>query len=102
MERFYLNDPFESSAVLLSGTEFHHLSHVLRTRIGEEIQLVNGQGTLATARVEQLNKADAHLSLLKQEHHSRPVPTLLLGLPILRMNKLEWVIEKGTELGANA
>lgn len=101
-ERFYLDDSFDSSHVLLKGSEFHHLANVTRIRLSEEVELVNGRGTLAQAALTKLDKEAAHLTILSREHQPQKTPALFLGCSLIRMNRLEWVIEKGTELGADA
>jgi 16S rRNA (uracil1498-N3)-methyltransferase len=101
IDRFYTEHAFDE-APILTGPEFHHLKHVLRVRTGEEIDLVNGRGTLARARVEKIEKESAHLVILHQSQHPKPTPSCRLGLALIRMERLEWAIEKGTELGAEA
>ena len=102
--RFYLNDSIHSpSQTFLEGPELHHLAHVMRVRVGETIELINGKGLLAKATVLSLEKTKV---LLKIEEivRSEPLlpPKILLGIPLLRPSKLEWIIEKGTELGVDA
>jgi 16S rRNA (uracil1498-N3)-methyltransferase len=100
--RYYLDAPFEENAIVrLSGDEWHHLARVQRAKVGDGAELVNGRGQLAEAEVVELRKSDAALSL-QRIIDAKPSPPLILGLAIPRMNHLEWVIEKGTELGATA
>lgn len=99
--RFYVNAPLEESTKI-EGTEFHHLVHVMRIGVGDEIELVNGRGALAHTRVEKMDKRSATLSILQIETKAKPTPSLLIGLALIRMERLEWAIEKGTELGADA
>lgn len=97
--RFYLDAPLHDT-VTLSGDEFHHLS-VMRTKAGDEIELINGKGQLARARVTSLKKRDADLEVLEVKIE-KPKPPLILAQGLPRMNHLEWIIEKGTELGATS
>jgi 16S rRNA (uracil1498-N3)-methyltransferase len=99
-ERFYLDADLKGT-VSLEGIEFHHLAHVMRVRIGEEIELVNGRGTLAKASVAALSKKGASLNILSSVQEPLPEPTSILGIPIMRPAKLELIIEKCTELGAD-
>ena len=98
--RFYLDSSFEEP-LILSGDEFHHLAHVLRIRVGEEVELVNGRGSLARVQVKRLTKEAVEFSLINSTHEPRSSPLLFLGLSLIRINRLEWTIEKGTELGAD-
>ncbi|MDE3047542.1 MAG: 16S rRNA (uracil(1498)-N(3))-methyltransferase, partial [Verrucomicrobiota bacterium] len=100
-ERFYI-DAELTGTLTLEGAEHHHLAHVMRVRVGEEIELVDGRGSLATARVEALTKQGARLLVLQA--HTTPLPPLhlTLAVPLMRPAKLELVIEKCTELGADS
>lgn len=102
-ERFYVDaDLSEGSQVSIVGTELHHLSHVMRVRIGEEVELVNGKGSLATGRLVSVDKKTAALEILSSTHTPIQPDRLILAIPLMRPAKLEWIIEKGTELGADA
>jgi 16S rRNA (uracil1498-N3)-methyltransferase len=65
------------------------------------VELVNGQGALAKARIRDLDKQLAALEILSSTHFHRPA-SISLAVPLMRPAKLEWVVEKGTELGADA
>ena len=102
-ERFYINaDLQEGKTVALTDLELHHLAHVMRIRINEEVELVNGRGSLATARLTSLSKKEALLEPLTVSHTPIPTPRLILGIPLMRPAKLELIVEKSTELGADA
>jgi 16S rRNA (uracil1498-N3)-methyltransferase len=98
--RFYLDGSLEEP-LILSGDELHHLAHVLRIRVGEEVELVNGRGSLARAQVKRLTKEKGEFSLLDLIHEPPSSPSLFLGISLIRLNRLEWTLEKGTELGAD-
>ena len=101
IDRFFLDDSLaQGEKIDLPEPEFRHLK-VLRIGVGEEIELVNGRGSLATARVERMDKQSAHLKILESKEEPRPTPSISLGLALIRPNRLEWVIEKATELGAD-
>ncbi|HSX11173.1 MAG TPA: RsmE family RNA methyltransferase [Chlamydiales bacterium] len=99
-ERFYIDAPL-TDTLSLEGTEFHHLAHVMRARVGDSIELVNGRGALATAEVTALSRHSATLSILSATTTPTPSERLLLAIPLMRPSKLELIIEKCTELGAD-
>lgn len=102
-ERFYISaDLIKGERVSLTGQELHHLAHVMRVRIGEEVELVNGKGAIASARLTALDRHEALLEILNANQQPLPPPRIILAIPMMRPAKLEWVIEKGTELGADA
>lgn len=99
-ERYYYPGILQTdSEIVLDGQEFHHLSRVMRTQRGDEVEVVNGQGQLATALVKALDKKQAAL-LIKAVESKPPESKLILSQGIPRLNRLEFIIEKGTELGA--
>src|SRR5579862_10014163 len=100
--RYYLDTPFqENKTVTLADEEFHHLSRVLRARVGDKVELVNGRGQLAHAHLMELTKKEARLGI-KAIEESKQKPPLILAQALTRMNHLEWIIEKGTELGTTS
>jgi 16S rRNA (uracil1498-N3)-methyltransferase len=99
--RFYCDDDLKRGTASLEGEEFHHLARVMRLQENDGIELVNGRGTLARATIQKVEKNQAMLHITAVETAEKPDETILAqALP--RMNHLEWIIEKGTELGATA
>ena len=102
-ERFFLPAEFSiGTRVCLSGHEHHHLSRVMRLAVGDEAELVNGTGGLATGRIAEVERELTTLEI-KAASKTAPSPApLILAIPLMRPSKLEWVVEKGTELGGDA
>ena len=102
VDRFYCDGPLaKGSAVLLGESEHHHLTRVMRIAVGEEVELVNGEGSLAQAKVSTTDKRSTTLKILAVETAARPDRQILLAIPLMRPSKLELIVEKGTELGAD-
>lgn len=102
MERFYLRQEFQPhQLVTLKENEHHHLK-VMRIRLDEEIELVNGEGSLARAVVKAIEKEHTTLYVLYVSQKGEATQKIFLGIPFMRPSKLEWIIEKGTEIGADA
>ncbi len=99
-ERYYIGTPLEMDAALaLEGQEFHHLAHVMRAKENETIEVVNGLGTLAEATIERLEKKRALLRVHSIRNTSAPDFEVILAQAIPRLNRLDFIVEKGTELG---
>jgi 16S rRNA (uracil1498-N3)-methyltransferase len=99
-ERFYLNASLEKGdTVALADTELHHLAHVSRCRVGDVVDLVNGNGALAEARVESLDKRQATLLIEKVQREDPPARRVILAQAFPRANRLDTILEKCTELG---
>ena len=103
MERFYLKQEYQSETIVqLKEDEHHHLFRVMRLREGETIELVNGMGSLAKGKIVKIEKGHTSLQILHVDHAPPQERQILSGIPLMRPSKLEWIVEKGTELGATS
>ena len=101
VDRFFIASPFQrGQEVILKDAEFHHLTHVMRLREGDYIELVNGQGVCAQALIKHLEKKQAFLKIESLVNQQKPPRELILAQALPRINRLDFIIEKGTELGA--
>jgi 16S rRNA (uracil1498-N3)-methyltransferase len=101
--RYYCDAAFaENAPVSITGDECHHLIRVLRARPNDSVELVNGRSQLAHARVVHILKHSAEFLIDRVVQETKPKAPLILAMAMPRMNHLEWIIEKGTELNATA
>jgi 16S rRNA (uracil1498-N3)-methyltransferase len=97
---FYVPNLLPSAeTVLLTEEESSHCIRVLRKQPGDEIQVLDGKGGLYTAAI-----LDAHPKkcTAKVLDYCFEEPTVLVHLavaPTKNMDRIEWLVEKGTELG---
>lgn len=98
--RFYLDSPFhEKNCVELREDEFHHLK-VMRKNLGDPLELVNGKNELAECTLESITKNSARIQIEKIFRVSPKQRKIILAQALTRPAPLEYIIEKGTELGA--
>ncbi len=88
-----------SKRAVLTGEEFHHLSHVMRKQTGQTILLTNGQGLLARAIIVKLEKKNAIMDILSIEEKSFGRPRIGVAFSLLRNKHDHLIVEKLTELG---
>ena len=87
--------------VTLEAERFHYLVHVLRVEVGARLEVFDGAGRSFDGEVIALGATTAELSLTGERRAPVPRPiTLIQGLP--KADKLEWILQKATELGASA
>ncbi len=100
--RFFYPDQLAiGSTIILKDSEHHHM-RVMRIEVGEEVEIINGMGALGLAKVIAMLKDSTQLSLKEVQQALPLTQQIILVIPLMRPNKLEWIVEKGTELGANA
>jgi 16S rRNA (uracil1498-N3)-methyltransferase len=98
--RFFLDNPLVHPTTTLTGEELHHLKNVMRARLGDRVEIVNGKGTLAHARLVELKKESALFEIIQKIDQPPPQHNLILAQALTRPALLDWIVEKGTELGA--
>ena len=102
MHTFYVSpSQISKNVATITGSEHHHLRNVLRTKPGETLRIIDGNGNVYTAQI--LETHDAHISsearILSHAFHAVASPklTLFQGLP--KNDKMELILQKTTELG---
>lgn len=99
-ERYFHSERFlDQQTIILEDQEFHHLVHVMRTRAGDTVEVVNGQGQLAQVVVESIEKKRAYLSITSLQTEPPSDKKIILAQGIPRLPRLEFILEKCTELG---
>jgi len=84
----------------LSMEETRHLWKVLRKRSGDRIEVTDGRGTRIIGIIEGEQNRQVKLEILEIEKIPFPPHNQLeIGLSIIRPNRLDWAVEKLTELG---
>lgn len=99
-ERYFIPSKLAvNQEICLEGQELHHFVNVMRTTVGEKVELVNGMGMLAVAVVDRIEKKRACLIIEEVHFEQRPTFEVILAQATPRMNRLDFILEKGTELG---
>lgn len=100
VNRFYTTDELkQGSSVFVCDSEHHHLAHVVRTKEGDEVELVNGRGYLAKGVVATIRRKEAEVSVREVYFEEPPKYRMIIVQAIPKANRLEFILEKCTELG---
>ena len=104
MELFYSPQLTRTSATVeLPPEEAHHVRKVYRKQPGEMIELTNGQGLWARGEVETADPR--RLACIIREIREMPAPSarnITVALATIRPNRMDWAVEKLSELGVGA
>ncbi len=101
-ERFFYDKIFKKNETLtIEGEEAQHL-RVMRVHTGDVVELINGRGQLAQASLTASYKGKTDLCISQIIESPMPTDFLILCLAMPHFNRLEWIVEKGTELGVSA
>ncbi len=97
--RRWIADEVSGSHAVLTGAHAEHLSRVLRVRIGQEFDIV-ADGVVRRGRVSRVDEGRVEFELGGAVPASTPSIAVTLALSIFKFDRMEWAIEKCTELGA--
>jgi 16S rRNA (uracil1498-N3)-methyltransferase len=102
MHRFHVPDlRLGNRAAIMTPTQSKQIARVLRMRSGEQIELFDGRGDLAEAKLTDVNANRVSATILSTSRVAWPLPwRTTLYLAVIRPQRFEWAIEKATELGA--
>ena len=97
--RFLLSEPPSEGRAALRGSEAHHLRNVLRAEPGRVVELMDGSGRVWRAVVDECSEGRVDLFKVELLESSLAVARLGLIQSLCKGDKLEWILEKCTEIG---
>ena len=99
--RIYTSQPLGPQQLIeLDEKTSHYIARVLRLKTGAALILFNGQGGQYPATIDSLTKKSVSVSLGEQDPIERESPlNIHLGIAISKGDRMDWVIQKSTELG---
>lgn len=103
MHRFFITkEEFDSQRPVVRGQDVKHMVRVLRLRPGDQVELLDGAGRAARARLENLGKDDVICRKLEEFIPGGAPPVeIILAQGIAKGEKMDLVIQKSTELGVS-
>jgi len=97
--RRWIADEVSGSRAALLGSHAEHLARVLRARIGQEFD-ISAAGEIRRGRITSVSPDRVEFELTEFVPAGRLLP-LTLVLSIFKFDRMEWAIEKCTELGVS-
>jgi 16S rRNA (uracil1498-N3)-methyltransferase len=100
---FYVDAVPEAGEVaVVDGDEGFHAASVRRIRVGEELDLGDGAGTIAHVTVEGVSRGSLTTRVLSRRIVVRPRPEVTVVQALPKSDRSELAIELATEAGADA
>jgi 16S rRNA (uracil1498-N3)-methyltransferase len=97
--RRWIADEFSGHHAALTGEHADHLVRVLRARLGQEFDIVT-DGVVRRGRILSIDSGRVKFEL-GEEIPSVPFANITLLLAVFKFDRMEWAIEKCTELGVS-
>ncbi len=103
MQRYFVqSDQMTDDTVTITGENIKHISKVMRMGPGDQVICSDNQGRVARCTITEITDASVQLSISEWIGVKSELPisvTIAQGLP--KHDKLEMIVQKGTELGAD-
>lgn len=104
MQRYFLEEPYEpKEKYAVTGESYHHIVRVMRMEPTMKCYLVFQNAVAILAEITEITEEQVWFKELSKELADKELPlivTIACGFP--KGDKLEWIVQKGTELGAAA
>ena len=102
MELFF-SDDIQDARIRLDPEESAHLVRVLRHRVGDEVSVIDGRGTLYQCVLELADARGAEVRIMRAEpgFGAHPYHLTMAVCPTKNIDRYEWFVEKATEIGVD-
>ena len=95
-------DAVRNGAATVVGRELMHMRKVLRLRPGARVLLWDGEGTEHEAVIRAYEGGVAAMTVVRSYRPQRESPlTVTLAQAVGKGDKMDWIVEKSTELGVS-
>lgn len=98
-DRYYSPEPSNDGTLVLRGDEAKHLARVARRVVGDEVEVFDGLGNGYLGRVATIGTQTVELRVLASAPDRDPARDLTLYVATPKGDRMDWLVEKATELG---
>ncbi len=102
MRRIRLTEPPQANGtVRFASSEAHYAARVLRLRVGDEVAAFDGRGGEWHVRLVEVapGRVEGELLSAVAQTDAPPLPFILGQALPNKSSKMDWIVEKGSELG---
>ena len=102
LSRFFIDAPLSLGQHELPEAQAHYIGRVLRHAAGDAVQLFDGSGQEYLGELIEVGKKAVRVELREQLAGQAESPLRIhLGQGLSRGERMDWAIQKATELGAS-
>jgi len=102
LSRFFIDAPLSLGQHELPQAQAHYIGRVLRHAVGDAVQLFDGSGQEFLGELIEVGKKSVRVELREAFAGQAESPLRIhLGQGLSRGERMDWAIQKATELGAN-
>jgi 16S rRNA (uracil1498-N3)-methyltransferase len=103
MQWFYSKSIVENNRIILNSEESHHCVRVLRNQTGDLLVCTDGMGNYYECELIDPNPKHVALEVIKHiaEYGKKPYRLHIAIAPTKSNDRMEWFLEKATEIGVD-
>ena len=102
MPHRYFCQPLQLGELSLPATEAQHAVKVMRNSVGDEIEVFDGKGGLASAVITVIDRRNVTVRVTELQQVPPPSKcSIVVAAAPPRGERMKWMVEKLTELGAS-
>jgi len=87
--------------IIISGDDVRHIVNVLRMNSGDELVLCDGKGTDYTVKIVGASKNEVRTEIVSQTSRDINSSRIILGQGLPKSDKMDFIVQKATELGVS-
>ncbi|MFA7229434.1 MAG: RsmE family RNA methyltransferase, partial [Melioribacteraceae bacterium] len=100
VELYYTDHPVGGNKIIIDGDECHHMTDVMRHKVGDIVYVTDGKGNIYRAEILTVDKKIIAASVKDSVFYDNPFKNLVFCLPRLKSaDRFEYALEKCVELG---
>jgi len=101
MSRFFITkDNIFQDKIIITGEDYNHIKNVLRSRVGDHLVLCDGESKDFHVTIDAFDTNKIITTILnKQENRTESFVNITLFQGIAKGDKMDFIIQKGVELG---
>lgn len=104
LRRFFIEPgQLQENGIWISDDLFHHIREVCRFEVGDQFEVLFGDQKAHLVEIDALERKRLHARVISSRGLPAPSkPLLTIALSIPKLPKVDWIVEKGVELGVFA
>jgi len=103
MQRYFIkDDQIKNGLATITGSDVHHMVNVMRVDVGDQVILCTDQKKSYVVEILSLTKTEVEVKVVNPKEEFVELPVFVtIAQGIIKSDKMDWVIQKGTECGAS-
>ena len=103
MKRFYSQN-IQQNFIYLENDEAQHCSKVLRCKINDIVEVLDGKGKMYEGTISSIQKQEVLIQIqeIKKQETAQKNKLSIAICPTKNPARLEWFLEKATEIGIDS